>query len=467
MIVRGLSRLMSPQVVPGVAALLFLVLAIAPEAKWRLRDPGAALSGVPDVQNMTELALYGAIATWVGWHLIRGYLADRYRVRTLGPAVLLLVLATTVVVASGLTALSVRSMSRAVQYAIMTGMVVLIWWEAYQDDAFFLDFWPRVRRGFVGFAVVATVLTALIPTFDGFVDDFGVARYGWLRIHPIVTAGMIGLTLIMLAGAVLGLQDRWLRRRIFGLAAGTTALVLVILLLLTKSRGATSATLGAVIVLLLLSRNARYRRVALLGLVAVAGAALAYFSAESGSQQFQGFVNRGQTTEQVLSLSQRTDLIDIGMVYFREQPIFGHGYMIPGALLRTHFFWAGHAHNVALEIAMGMGVIGILAFLGVVLASIRGLWFTGRSALGRYLGVAAEGAAILLFLLLQGVISDGFGGPVGFEVAGLGIVVLIADLGWKWRRVGIPRLDSEGMVQPRPGGGLEWRRSPIRRSPMK
>ena len=155
-------------------------------------------------------------------------------------------------------------------------------------------------------------------------------------------------------------------------------------------------------------------------------------------------MHRGQTTEQVLSLSQRTDLIDIGMVYFRDQPVFGHGYMIPGTLLRTHFFWAGHAHNVALEIAMGMGIVGIVAFLAVVLLSIRGLWAAWRFPPGPLRGIGAEGAAILVLVLFLGVISDGFGGPVGFEVAGLVLVVLIADLGMKWLRLGIPPKEVAG-----------------------
>jgi O-antigen ligase len=241
----------------------------------------------------------------------------------------------------------------------------------------------------------------------------------------------------MLVGAVFGLPDRLLRRQIYAWAAGATAVLLLLLLFLTKSRGATAATLGAVVVALLLSRNRRYRRFALLGMVALAGAALLYFGLESGSEQFESFVNRGQTTEQVLSLSQRTDLFDIGMGYFRDQPIFGHGYMIPGALLRTHFFWAGHAHNVALEIAMGMGIVGIAAFLAVVLLSIRGLWAAWRFPPGPLRGIGGEGAAILVLLLLQGIISDGFGGPVGFEVAGLALVVLIADLGIRWRRLGV------------------------------
>lgn len=445
MILRVLSRLMSPRALPGVTAFLFLVLALVPETKWSLRDPGAALSGIPDAQNLTELALYGAIAAWIGWHLIRGVADGRYRPQTLGLAVLALLLATIVVVASGFTALSVRSLSRAVQYGIMTGMVLVIWWESVDDDRFFLEFWLQVRRGFVTFALLATVVTAVFPAFNGSVDDFGVQRYGWMRIHPIVTAGIIGLTLIMLVGAVFGLPDGLLRRRVYALAAGATAVILILLLFLTKSRGATAATLAALIVLLVLSRNRRYRRFALLGMAALAGVALLYFGLESGSQQLESFVNRGQTTEQVLSLSQRTELFDIGLDYFRDQPVFGHGYMIPGALLRTHFFWAGHAHNVALEIAIGMGIVGITAFLAVVLVSIRGLW-AWRVASGALRGIGAEGAAILVLLLVQGVISDGFGGPVGFEVAGLVLVVLIADLGVKRRRLGNPAQDAAGRL---------------------
>lgn len=468
MIARLIGRVMSPRILPGVAATFFLVLAIVPEAKWRLRDPGASAAASADVQTLMELAVFGAIGAWVVWHVMRGWVDRRYRLGTVGPAVLVLVLATIVIVASGMTAGSVRSVTRSAQYAVMTAFVVLMWWETRARPEFFETFWRVVRRGFVAFAAAATVITAAVPAFHGSVDDFGVQRYGWLRIHPIVTAGMVGLTLLVVLGAHLGLPDRLLNRTTVRVAVIGLSVVLLGLLLLTKSRGATVATMVSLLVMVLITPRRRAQRFALLVVVAMVGLAFIYFTAESGSAQLTSFVSRGQTTEQLLSLSQRTKLIEIGMGYFAENPIFGHGYMIPGTLLRTHFFWAGHAHNVALEIAMGMGVIGVGIFLALVVTIARGLWVGRRTTAGRVTGLQAEGAALLTMVLVQGVISDGFGGPVGWEVGALVLAVLIGDLGALWRRRPLeapaPELAAEGLGETPAGGVGMRRRSPLHRA---
>jgi competence ComEA-like helix-hairpin-helix protein len=187
------------------------------------------------------------------------------------------------------------------------------------------------------------------------------------------------------------------------------------------------------VMLIVLTPRTRMRRFALLALLVVVGLAIAWFTTEGGSTQLQGFVNRGQTTEQVLSLSQRTTLFEIGMEYVAEKPVFGHGYMIPGTLLRTHFEWAGHAHNVALEIVMGLGYVGLSVFLLLAIVVIWGLVMGLRSPLGRNTGIPAEGMALITLILVQGVISDGFGGPVGWEVGVMAIAVLMSDLGRYWQ----------------------------------
>ncbi len=178
----------------------------------------------------------------------------------------------------------------------------------------------------------------------------------------------------------------------------------------------------------------RLRRFGLLALLMIIGLAIGYFASEGGSSQLEAFVNRGQTTEQVLSLSQRTVLFEIGMDYFAERPLFGHGYMIPGTLLRTHFVWAGHAHNVLLEILMGLGIVGVAAFLTLIVLILGGLLAGLRTPYGRTTGIPAEGMALATLILVQGVISDGFAGPVGWEVGVLMLTVLISDLGRVWRR---------------------------------
>ncbi len=255
-----------------------------------------------------------------------------------------------------------------------------------------------------------------------------------MEIHPIDTAGLLGVTVLALIGMYLGLPERFVRRRWVQIASVGVVAMSLGLMVLTRSRGPTIAAAAGVLVLIALTPRRLHRKVALVMTAVIVAAALAYFSSATGASQLEGFVNRGQTTEQILSLSQRTELFEIGMGYVAERPIFGHGYLIPGTLLSTHYVWAGHAHNLVLEIIMALGIVGLLIFTALVAIVIRGLVLGLRSRHGRQTGLPAEGAALLALLLVQGVISDSFGGPVGWEVGSLMLCVLISDLGRRWFR---------------------------------
>ncbi len=477
MITRTVNRVMARRMLPQVAAVFFLLLAIAPEAKWRLRDPGASAAGSADLQTLFELGLYAGIGLWAAWHLIRGWSSERYRLQTIGPAGLVLVIAALLLVTTGVLAVSSRSLTRSVQYIVMATTALLIWWEARGDVVFFESFWRIVRRGFVLFALFATFITAIVPAFDGSLDDRGINRYGWMEIHPITTAGMLGIAMLAILGAYLGLPDRVLNSKWIRVGTFASAGIFFILLILTNSRGAIVATLAAMVMMMVTTPRRRLRRFALLVLVAVIGLSVAYFLSEAGSSQLEAFVNRGQTTEQVLSLSQRTTLFDIGMDYFAQKPIFGHGYMIPGTLLRTHFEWAGHAHNVALEIMMSTGLVGLATFLTLVLVIIRGMYLGLKTSTGRFTGLPAEGAALITMILVQGVISDGFAGPVGWEVGILMLTVIIADMGRQWRmhptmiesteETALATAETAGWFKPAPLGRRSlgvWSRQPSRES---
>ena len=115
------------------------------------------------------------------------------------------------------------------------------------------------------------------------------------------------------------------------------------------------------------------------------------------------------------------------------------------------FAWAGHAHNVLLEILVSMGFVGVFAFASLLIVSIAYLWRRGKAPPIRGSGLPIEGTAILLLLLVQGVISDSFGGAVGFEVAGLMLVVLIAAVGDRRAGTGPVRPKvCEVVIEPAP-----------------
>ncbi len=410
---------------PRTVAFLFLVLAFTPEIKFRERDPAAAFSGVPDLQILIELALYAIVAIWVGWHIARGIAGRTHRLSSLNLPMGAILLTVAVVLVSGASAVSVRSTMRALQYAELAGMTLAVFWEARRDREFFPVFWMWIRRGTIAVAIFSSLVTAAVPGWAPWVDDDGVSRYRWFQIHPIVTAGMLGLAIFMLVSIYLASPDRMFFRKPWKLAAAVSGAAFTGLLLMTRSRGSLVATIVAVLVLLMFSPSGQRRRLAVATALAIVVTGLLFFLTV-GSELLESWVLREQTWEEVSSLSQRTELFTIGGQLFSEKPVFGHGYLLAGAKFRTYFNWAGHAHNVLLEIAVSMGAVGVVAFAFLLVVIIGRLWQGVKNPYTRRTGAPANGLALLALLIGQGVISDGFGGPVGYETAGLMLAALLA-----------------------------------------
>ena len=94
---------------PRTTAALFLVLAISPELKFRIRDSAAAFTGSFDTQILFELALWAVVGCWVGWFFTRGLASRDYRPASLNAPVVVLVLVMCVVLVSAAHALSIRA----------------------------------------------------------------------------------------------------------------------------------------------------------------------------------------------------------------------------------------------------------------------------------------------------------------------------------------------------------------------
>jgi O-antigen ligase len=440
---------------PRITAILAVALALAPELKFRLRDPSAAFSASVDEQILFELFVFAVIAAWIGWYFVRGAASHRYRPSALTAPMVALVFVMCVVLVSAAHALSIRSTIRSIQFAEVVGMTLLVFWESRRDPFFFLEFWIWVRRSVIAFAIVATVLTAANPGWGSYPDDDGLTRFAWFQIHPIVTAGLLGLSIVMVGSIYLGLPDPAARRPAWKVGAVALIGIFGVLLIGTRSRGALVAAVVAVLALIVFSPRRAGRRAALLLGLGVVAAATA-FVLSGGAGGLQEWVLRGQTVEQVQSLSQRTALFELGQELVRQEPVFGQGYLMAGPRFRTTFAWAGHAHNVLLEILVSMGFLGMFAFVFLLIVSMARLWRRGKAPpIGRS-GLSQEASAILLLLLVHGVISDSFGGSVGFEVSALMLVVLVAALSVRRpapRPVRSPVVDCEIIIdRGRPSG---------------
>ena len=145
-------------------------------------------------------------------------------------------------------------------------------------------------------------------------------------------------------------------------------------LALVLSYSRTSLVIFALLFALLLVKSRRYVGLILAGGLAIAGA-LAF-----GPQLFQ-FILRGQNTEVFLSLTGRIDYLWVaGLAVWAGSPWIGHGYyyattyLLPLALVDGYDVTLSNVDNTFLEVAMNLGVVGLLIFMGVWASVGRRMW---------------------------------------------------------------------------------------------
>jgi O-antigen ligase len=211
--------------------------------------------------------------------------------------------------------------------------------------------------------------------------------------------------------------------------------VLVLLLVATRSRGALFATLAGVLVLVVLTPYRRHRAfslVTLLGLLAVG-------LANVGVNAVGAFLARGQSGAQLQQLNGRLEIFEVGVELIGQRPLFGHGYLAGRTVFYDRIWWhPGEAHNVLLEIAVSMGLVGLCVFLALVLTVAgRLLLFRRRpprpgpgAAAVADIGLACrEALAVLVFVLVNGMVAESFISP-GYEAAALVLAIVLADCSW-------------------------------------
>jgi O-antigen ligase len=398
------------------------VLLLASKIDLRVRDPGLALEGVADTEIMVELGIWAAIGAWVLFRLCRplSWLMHAFPSR-LGPALQWYGL---IAVMSAMSALLLRGaplpVVRALQLMVIVALAVLIQRDVRWQRARTLDVWTGAGRVLVVAVLGLMALGVLFPQLTfGYETYYGYSRYRLLQMQPIGSAQLIGLALVACASNLLvsARSDRF--QQLLFLGAG---LVLAAGLWGTKARGALLATVVAVGVVALLTPLARRR-----GVLVLAGA-LASVPVLGGlfDDALRTTLLRGQTEQELLSLTGRTELFGYAWRLFAERPVTGHGYFSARELFLARFPWAGESHNAVVDIALSLGLVGLVLYLAlfvtVVVSLRKGLHQPGE---GREL--AAIGIALLSWLLLDGVGSDSYGGAVGVGVLALVLVALIAD----------------------------------------
>ncbi len=189
-------------------------------------------------------------------------------------------------------------------------------------------------------------------------------------VNPNVMAGMLAMLAPLAAALFLSREDirRASKERIDRLLPGTSLLVLIlssVILVLMQSRGAVLSFICAITVLVLLKWG-RWRIIvgALLFLFLVLLLATIFLHNASAASN--------ETALTVLGLDQRFDIWSRGMLLVQDFPLTGIGMgsfksvtnlLYPFTL---EYHEIPHAHNLFLQIAVDLGIPGLIAWLGIL-----------------------------------------------------------------------------------------------------
>lgn len=257
-----------------------------------------------------------------------------------------------------------------------------------------------VGVGLAGFALVSVrwneyklpfISDAVYRIFPRLVSD---------DVHPNVMGGTLVILLALVLGMLLfGWREQ---RRLENSGLLLTALAMLAVLLLTKSRGAWMGLAAALAVLVAL----RWRWGWLV--LGLGAAGMAVWIASLGWSPFLELLT---ANEAISGLAGRIEIWSHGLYLVRDFPLTGAGMGAYGPLVdRLYPFFLEppgsipHAHNLFLQVAVDLGLPGLLAWLvafgGVIASSLR-VYLSGKQQHDRW--VWGLGAGLLASLAAMAV----------------------------------------------------------------
>lgn len=366
------------------------------------RDPGLASSGVASPEIALELAVYAV----VGLLAINELVGRRHRIGSPG-IWLLVVYGLLAVVFSLWSRVPLFSFVRGAQVVVLALLVTVTAqeWAGRPERA--SEDWSRIWVAYLWLVMIFSAAGFLWPNWPE-------GRYTWPGLHPGSTAEFLAI------GAIVGLsmlvERGWaipsrLRRVLPLLVLG-----MAIVLFLTITRSVTLAFLIAVLTLLLWSSRARFDvRV----LVASSLVVLVLIPMVFWPEELFDFVLREGSVEQLFTLTGRTDLWAVALEAIRTEPILGFGYGAGRLILTEQVQWAGTGHNLWVEAAISLGVVG--AFLVTAI-----LVWIGQRAIrlqrSRPSAIGNVGLAVTVFVFVEGIAGSTLALP-GFALTVVGVVI--------------------------------------------
>jgi O-antigen ligase len=183
--------------------------------------------------------------------------------------------------------------------------------------------------------------------------------------------------------------------------AGLLAIV-VFGLIATRTR---SAVLGAVVGLMACLWS-YYRGRRRLELVAVSLLVIALVSLTSIST-IETYFARGESTEQLQTLNERTDLWSLAWEAIQRQPLYGYGVGASQGIFQEQIGLGG-GHNSAVNVAVDLGLVGLAIWVGLVVTMAVGLLRLSHSGGD---GLAVDRSLMIAVFLTVHVNGIFFAGP--------------------------------------------------------
>jgi O-antigen ligase len=371
---------------------------------------GPSDAGSLDVIALAKLATRGIVIMALGITLLACGSSPRRRLVLwcLAPFGIYLLWAIASVAWSPLKAISLGQAGSLTAELLLAAVVAVLWRSEADTSRLLCHLCCSLL------AVTLVVLAAHIVS----ADLSGLTRGGEMEgsmgiVHPTSAGATAALGLLLLAGSRLLWGWRW---PTWLLLPGLPLFSVLLVLAASRMAMFMGLVVLAVMVAWLVSRFLLASTV----LVVSVGGTL-FLVADPRLESLDGvfrkaeeYVSRGESTDSMSSLTGRTELWDALWDSFLESPWRGHGYFVTSkdGLLDV---WSGpanrSAHNVALQVMVTTGLIGLglflVAWLWLLPPVCRGL---GKDADSRKLGVLL--LLLAAFYLGWGQLCESFMGPI-------------------------------------------------------
>ncbi|MEU6041039.1 O-antigen ligase family protein [Actinomadura sp. NPDC047616] len=400
-----LPRRQQRTVVPSAGwwvVVLPLALMLSSDYKLRSREVDQAVSGSADLTVLVEIAMYGCAAL---------YLHHRFRLRPPArrPTGLLLA-AWAFAVYVALTALwspyPQLGVVRGAQLLITMTVIYTVATRAQPRDL------HRLAHAFIAIVLVSVAIGVVHP-FPR--TSRTQERFNWLFVHPVI-AGVYLAVAVLLVISYLVRREHPEHRLWHPVVYMGALAVLSGALVATGTRGAALGCAAGLVVLLATARGPHGRAD-----VIVLGAAVAVLAALAFSDAIMAFVARGETADKLLSLNSRTDLWELAMRAYAEEPVFGRGLGASRGLFLDDIGLGG-GHNAFINALVDNGAVGAAIFAALLVALCFVLLLLCRHRplrpdAGLLLG-------LLGFFVVDSMTTEGLATPA--NVSGIWLLIMVA-----------------------------------------